>query len=179
MRKILCIFAHPNLQRSRANRRIIDSMQGIPGLTIRSLYDLFPDFYIEPRREQELVSAHDALVFQHPFFWYSMPPLMKLWIDTVLEYGWAYGPEGKALEGKDFLLSITAGGPLDSYRPEGYNSYPVESFFPPYQQTARLCGMRWQAPLVLHHSTRVGDAELLAHAEHVRDRVRLLATERA
>ena len=186
MRKVLFLFAHPNPGRSRANRRILESLRGLPGVTVRSLYDLFPEFYIDPRPEQELLAAHDALVLQHPFYWYSMPPLLKLWLDTVLEYGWAYGgagpggaPGGKgaqALKGKDFLLSITAGGPLDSYRAEGYNTFPIEAFFPPYEQTARLCGMRWHKPLVLHHSTRVPDSALLHHAELVRDHVRALAT---
>ena len=127
------------------------------------------------KKEQELLSAHGALVFQHPFYWYSMPPLLKLWMDTVLEYGWAYGPGGRALAGKDFQLSITAGGPFDSYRAEGYNTFPIEAFFPPYEQTARLCGMRWHAPLVLHHSTRAPEEFLHRHAEAVRDRLTELA----
>lgn len=180
MRKVLCLYAHPNPGRSRANRRILESLQGLPGVTVRPLYDLFPEFYIDPRPEQELLAAHDALVLQHPFYWYSMPPLLKLWLDTVLEYGWAYGSVGgestQALKGKDFLLSITAGGPLDSYRADGYNTFPIEAFFPPYEQTARLCGMRWHKPLVLHHSTRVPEATLLRHAENVRDHVSALAT---
>jgi glutathione-regulated potassium-efflux system ancillary protein KefG len=175
MKKVLCLFAHPNSTRSRANKRILQSVGGLPGLTIRSLYDLYPEFYIDVKAEQKLLAEHEVLYIQHPFYWYSMPPLLKLWFDTVLEYDWAYGPKGRALVGKDFFLSITAGGPLDSYRAEGYNSFPIEAFWPPYEQTARLCGMRWHSPEVLHHSTRVGEEALLRHAEKVRDRVSALA----
>ena len=28
------------------------------------------------------------------FWWYSSPPLLKLWFDEVLTFGWAYGPGG-------------------------------------------------------------------------------------
>ena len=42
-----------------------------------------------------------------------MPPLQKLWLDEVLRYGWAYGPEGTALRGKDVWLVASTGGPAD------------------------------------------------------------------
>jgi glutathione-regulated potassium-efflux system ancillary protein KefG len=174
VRKVLCLFAHPNTERSRANRRVIESLQGLPSVTIHAIYDLYPEFYIDVKKEQALLLAHDAIMFQHPFYWYSMPPLLKLWMDCVLEFGWAYGPGGNKLAGKDFLLSITAGGPLDSYGPEGYNKFPMEAFFPAFEQTARLCGMKWHKPSVLHHSSKAGEELLLRHAEAVRDRVSAL-----
>ncbi len=178
MKKILCLFAHPNTQRSRANRRVIESLRGLPHVTVHALYDHYPEFNIDVKREQELLLAHDALMLQHPFYWYSMPPLLKLWFDCVLEYGWAYGPGGEKLKGKDFFLSITAGGPLDSYHEKGYNTFPITAFFPAFEQTARLCGMKWHQPSVLHHSTKVSEETLLRHAEQVRDRVSALALRR-
>lgn len=42
--------------------------------------------------------------------WYSIPPLLKLWIDKVLSHGWAYGHGGKALHGKHLLWAVTTGG---------------------------------------------------------------------
>jgi putative NADPH-quinone reductase len=174
VKKVLCLFAHPNTQRSRANRRVIESLLALPNVTIHALYDHYPEFNIDVKREQALLLEHHALVLQHPFYWYSTPPLLKLWFDCVLEYGWAYGPGGDKLKGKDFLLSITAGGPLDSYGPEGYNNFPISAFFPPFEQTAGLCGMKWHRPSVLHHSTKVSEEQLLRHAEAVRDRVSAL-----
>ncbi len=176
MKKILCLYAHPNPQRSRANRKIVESLTPLANLSFRPLYELYPEFYIDVKREQQLLQEHDLIFFQHPFYWYSMPPLLKLWMDSVLEFDFAYGPKGRALVGKDFLLSITTGGPLDSYAPSGYNRFPLSAFFPPYEQTARLCGMQWHEPLVLHHSTRVSEDTLLQHAESVRQRLVQLST---
>ena len=83
-----------------------------------------------------------------------MPPLMKLWVDEVLAFGWAYGPGGRALRGKDLWLVATTGGPEESYRPDSYNRYFFDAFLPPYEQTAALCGMRFLPPLLLHGAHR-------------------------
>jgi hypothetical protein len=76
------------------------------------------------RREQELLLAHDLIVLQHPLYWYSTPPLVKQWIDLVLEYGWAYGEHGIALRGKRLLSVISAGGSESSYGRSGIASLP-------------------------------------------------------
>jgi putative NADPH-quinone reductase len=44
-------------------------------------------------------------------------------------FGFAFGPGGNALKGKDFLLSITTGGSSDSYSESRANHFPIESFF--------------------------------------------------
>ena len=81
----------------------------------------------------------------------------------MLGFGWAYGPGGTALKGKDLWLVASTGGPQDSYHPASYNRYFFDAFLPPYEQTAMLCGMRFVPPLVLHGAHRVSDAELEAH----------------
>lgn len=40
---------------------------------------------------------YDAVVFQHPMYWYSVPPLLKQWFDTTLAEGWAYGSGASAI----------------------------------------------------------------------------------
>ncbi len=59
-----------------------------------------PDFNIDINAEQRALERADLVVLQHPMQWYSFPPLLKLWIDKVLEHGWAYGHDGNALVGK-------------------------------------------------------------------------------
>jgi glutathione-regulated potassium-efflux system ancillary protein KefF len=111
-----------------------------------------------------LASAR-LLVWQQPIHWYSMPPLLKLWLDDVLAFGWAYGPGGTALRGKDLWLVASTGGAEDSYRPESYNRYFFDAFLPPYEQTAALCGMRFLPPLMLHGAHKASEAEIAAHAQ--------------
>ena len=68
------------------------------GVTFHDLYELYPDFDVQVEQEQELLISHDMIILQHPFYWYSCPPLLKQWIDLVLEHGWAYGKEGEFAE---------------------------------------------------------------------------------
>jgi len=123
------------------------------------------------KREQAMVEAAQLLVLLHPIQWYSMPALMKLWLDEVLRYGWAYGHDGTTLHGKDLWLVATTGGPEGSYHPQGYNRYFFDAFLPPYEQTATLCGMRFLPPLLLHGAHRAGQEEVQAHVQVFRQRL--------
>ena len=168
---VLVIVAHPELEQSRANRRLLNAARELhsksaPGrLAVRDLYALYPDYLIDIAAEQAALKAAKLVVWQQPIRWYSMPPLLKLWVDDVLTFGWAYGPDGDALRGKDLWLVASTGGPEDSYRPDSYNRYFFDAFLPPYEQTAALCGMRFLPPLVLHGAHKASEAELAAHAE--------------
>ena len=115
MRKVLILFAHPALEKSRVNQRLIEAVRDLPGVTFHDLYQLYPDLDIDVAREQELLVEHDVIVMQHPLFWYSTPAMLKEWQDLVLEHGWAYGHDGTALHGKILLTATTAGGSETAY----------------------------------------------------------------
>jgi glutathione-regulated potassium-efflux system ancillary protein KefF len=100
-----------------------------------------------------------------------MPALLKEWIDVVFESGWAYGNGATGLKGKGYLLAVTTGGAADAYRPGGAHGYDFADFLPPYRQTARLCGMQWQEPLVLHGAHHASDAEVAAHVRRFIERI--------
>ena len=169
--EILVIVAHPELEQSRANRGLLQAARALQGkvhagrLAVRDLYALYPDYLIDVGVEQAALAAARLVVWQQPIRWYGMPPLLKLWLDDVLAFGWAYGPDGNALRGKDLWLVASTGGPEDSYRPDSYNRYFFDAFLPPYEQTAALCGMRFLPPLVLHGAHQASEADLAAHAE--------------
>jgi glutathione-regulated potassium-efflux system ancillary protein KefF len=100
-----------------------------------------------------------------------MPPLMKLWLDEVFSFGWAYGPGGRALRGADLWLVTSTGGPETSYHPSGYNRHFFDAFLAPYDQTAALAGMRFLPPLVLHGAHRASRDVVAAHAALFADRL--------
>jgi putative NADPH-quinone reductase len=168
---ILILYAHPAAHLSRVNRQMVDVARGMPNVMVHDLYEAYPDFDIDVPREQALVSGADLVVFQHPVQWFGMPALMKEWVDVVLEHGWAFGHGGTALRGKDYLLAITSGGPQDAYRPDGPddpNGDSFSAFLPPFQQTAHLCGMNWNTPLIFHGARKAGPDAVGAHVEAYR-----------
>lgn len=164
MARVLILFAHPALERSRVQSRMVRHVEHLDGITFRDLYQLYPDFEINVRKEQQLLLEHDFIIWQHPFYWYSAPPLIKQWLDLVLEHNWAYGSRGNALAGKYVLNAISAGASHTVYTREGRNHFTVREFLTPFEQTARLCKMEYLPPFVVHGTHRIsnGDADLYA-----------------
>lgn len=169
---ILVLAAHPDVHQSRVNRRLMQAAEAAGAhVRVRDLYALYPDHAIDAGAEQALAAQADLIVWQHPIHWYSMPPLMKLWLDEVLAHGWAYGHGGDALRGKDLWLVASTGGPLGAYHPQGYNRHFFDAFLPPYEQTAALCGLRFLPPMVLHGAHTVSPPDLEAHAAMYQQRL--------
>lgn len=166
MARILVIAAHPQLEHSRATRSLMEAAARLDParVEVRDLYALYPDYFLDVATEQARLAQAQLLVWLQPVHWYSMPPLLKLWLDEVFAFGWAYGPGGRALVGKDLWLAASTGGPQEAYRPDGYNRYFFDAFLHPYEQTAALVGMRWLPPLVLHGAHRASEETLAAHA---------------
>ncbi len=165
MSEILVIAAHPQIEHSRATRALLRALERErPEVGVHELYARYPDYFIDVAAEQQALAAARLVVWLHPTYWYSMPPLMKLWIDEVLAFGWAYGPGGVALRGKGLWLVTSTGAALDAYSAEGRHGHPFEHFLLPWRQTAMLTGMQALEPLVMYGAHRSDEAVLAAHA---------------
>jgi glutathione-regulated potassium-efflux system ancillary protein KefG len=153
--KILILFAHPRYEMSKVHRELLKEADKLPFVTVHDLYQDYHDFYIDIAREQALLREHEMVIWQHPFYWYSAPPLLKQWIDMVLEFGWAYGPGGTHLSGKKIMSVISTGGNEEAYTPAGHHGHSIDDFLLPFHHTARLCQMNWLPPFVVHGSYRI------------------------
>jgi glutathione-regulated potassium-efflux system ancillary protein KefG len=168
-RRLLILFAHPAVHKSHVNHLLLSYVQSLPGITVNDLYESYPTFHVNVAREQALLLEHDVIIFQHPFYWYSSPAIMKQWEDLVLEYGFAYGKSGTRLHGKLFLTAISTGGPISAYQRSGYNHFTVRELLAPFEQTARLCGMTYLPPFVVPGVLWMEDeAELAAYGSSYR-----------
>ena len=166
MNRVLINFAHPARRRSKMNAALRAAVESLDGVTLNDLYAQYPDFLIDVRREQELCETHEVIIFQHPFYWYSTPSIVKEWMDLVLRHGWAYGSSATALRGKTFLQAITAGGDDETYREGGYNRFTIAQLTSPFQATANLCGMDWLPPFaVLGIHRGLSPEAMRGHAE--------------
>lgn len=173
--RLLVLFAHPALHKSRVQRVLAGAARGMEGVTFHDLYEAYPTGFVDVAHEQTLLRAHDVVVFQHPFYWYSSPAILKEWQDLVLEPGFAYGEGGTALRGKTMLNALSAGGPETAYGRDGYNHFTIRELLAPFEQTARLCGMDYLPPFVVHGARALAAADLQAAAA---DYARLLAALR-
>lgn len=99
---------------------------------------------LDIEQEQKKLLWADAVILQFPLWWYSMPAILKGWVDRVYAYGFAYGVgehsethwgdrfgEGM-LAGKRAMLVVSAGGWSSHYAPRGING-PIDDLLFPIQ----------------------------------------------
>lgn len=166
--RVLVLFSHPSYSDSVVNRRLIEVAESVEGVSCRHLEALYPNFDIDVEAEQKIVREHDALIFQHPLYWYSSPPHLKLWIDRVLLRDFAFGRKDPETKGKSLRSVVSAGGPESAYGADGFNGYPITDFLRAFERTAIFCRMTWQPPLILHNTYGADEAAVDAHVEAYR-----------
>ncbi|CZF84569.1 MULTISPECIES: NAD(P)H-dependent oxidoreductase [Grimontia] len=163
-KRVLVLFAHPSQRRSEVNSPLFKVAQSVEGVTTVDLYGEYPDYHINIDLEQKRLLEHDVVIFQFPLYWYSTPSILKEWQDLVLEYGFAYGSDGIALCGKQFLCAITAGGMEGAYKADGFNQFKIRDLLSPLEQMANLTGMKYLAPFALFGSrTAIEDNKVDRH----------------
>jgi glutathione-regulated potassium-efflux system ancillary protein KefF len=167
---IALIHAHPHPDRSIGGRALLAAVGNLPDLEVRSLYDLYPDFSIDVAAERAALVRARLVIWQHPLYWYGVPALLKLWFETVLTEGWAFGSQ-RALAGKDCLWVTTTGGGNEAFSATGRHGFPFEAFVAPIAQTARFCGMNFLPPVVVYAARHLGDRALEVHASAYRTRL--------
>lgn len=144
--RTLVIVAHPDLSKSRANAAWLAQIAGLNNVTINDLYKTYPDLIIDAKREQQLLREHDTVILQFPLHWYSVPPLLKAWFDTVLTYGFAFAFDGtpSALKGKKAWLAVTAGSGVSDYTAEGPARRLLDEYLFPVSQSLEFCSLDYQ-----------------------------------
>ena len=142
-------------------------------VVVRSLYELYPDFDIDVDAEQQALLEADLIIWLTPVYWYSVPSLMKHWIDQVLLHGWAYGQGAAALRGKTCWWINSVGAPAVDYAPNAMHSRPFADYVAPLEQTARFCSMDWLAPFVVHAGHSAPEAERQARCVDLLAQLRL------
>lgn len=158
--KILILFAHPLLEKSRIHKALIRRARNVMGVHVHDLYEHYPIFNIDIHFEQKQLLKYDLIIWQHPVYWYSIPPLLKQWIDMVLEFGWAYGKDGNKLQDKYLMQVFSSGGPMHVYTETGRNKRPLREYMYCHEQTASLCKMVYLPPFVIHGTHLLRDEQI-------------------
>ena len=149
---ILVIHAHPYPRTSRATAALLEEIRDLPGVEVRSIYELYPDFDIDVAAEQAALERADMVALMHPLYWYAVPAMLKHWIDTVLVEDWAHVERDSAkLKGKECLWIVTTGDE-ESYGPGAPS--------PVLEQIARACGMKWLEPFIVGGADQLSTEDL-------------------
>lgn len=102
--------------------------------------------------EQKKVQEADLVIFQFPLYWFSVPAILKGWMDRVLCQGFAFDLPGfydsGFLKGKLALLSITTGGTAEMYTRTGVSGDFRYFLWPLQHGTLHFCGFKVLAPQI-------------------------------
>ncbi len=134
-------------------------------------------------QEQEKLRWADAVIFQFPLWWFSMPAIMKGWFDRVYAYGFAYGVgehsethwgdrygEG-TLAGKRAMLLVTTGGWASHYSPRGINGPIDDILFPIQHGMLFYPGFTVLPPMVIYHTSKMNEQKFAAYCEELAGRL--------
>lgn len=164
--EILVIATHPNVKESRVNKVWIETLKKENNITVRFLDEIYKeDKKINLDEEKKFLEKAERVVFQFPFYWYSMPALMREYFDEVLQFGWAYGPSGDALKGKEFLVALSVGAPEYSYMGGSYNNFTITELLRPLEATANAVQMIYLPYFAIFDIPRLSDEEIKESAK--------------
>jgi NAD(P)H dehydrogenase (quinone) len=126
-------------------------------------------FSADVKREMERLFWCDALILQFPLWWFSVPAILKGWIDRVFALGSVYGGgrwyDRGVFKGKRAMLSLTTGGPPTMYSPDGLNGDIDMLLYPVNHGVLRFTGFDVLPPFVAWGPARAGDE---GRAEYLR-----------
>jgi NAD(P)H dehydrogenase (quinone) len=122
----------------------------------------------------------DALIMQFPLWWFSIPAILKGWVDRVFVMGRVYGGgrwyDNGTMRGKRAMLSLTTGGPPTMYSETGLNGDIDMILFPVNHGILRFTGFDVVPPFVAWGPARASDEQRRAYLEQYRQRVLSLWT---
>jgi NAD(P)H dehydrogenase (quinone) len=124
--------------------------------------------------EQDKLRRADALILQFPMWWFSMPAIMKGWVERVFAYGFGYGVgehsdarwgdrygEG-TMSGKRAMVVVTTGGWESHFGPRGINGPIDDILFPIQHGVLFYPGFDVLPPYVVYQTNKMDDARLNA-----------------
>jgi NAD(P)H dehydrogenase (quinone) len=118
------------------------------------------------RREVEAVKRADLLVLSFPIFWFSVPAILKGWIDRVFLSGLFYG--GKriyakgGMAGKQALVVAALGGREHMFGPGALHGELETMLRPLLQGTLGYAGFTVLQPFFAHHVPYLPEEERIA-----------------
>ncbi|MEI7059010.1 NAD(P)H-dependent oxidoreductase [Nocardioides sp. CCNWLW239] len=180
----LWVWAHPNASSLNGRLQEIGRNALVAGGWTVDEIDLYREGFnpllvergeADVRHHQDRLREADLLVVQFPLWWYSVPAILKGWIDRVFESGFAFDvpdPEtGKPLKygkgglvGKRALTVVTAGDRAATLGPRGISGHIEDVLWPLLHGTFWYTGMDALRPHLITDADTV-DPEAMARIE--------------
>ncbi len=136
-----------------------------------------------PEVEQEIQKVEwcDVMIWQFPLWWFGLPGVLQGWVDRVFAMGRTYGGgriyENGFFKGKRAMLSLTTGGPKESYIKGGYNGDIYGVLRPIHRGMLKFVCFDVLEPNIVYGPVRMQNDERLKFLETYAQRLRQIHTE--
>jgi glutathione-regulated potassium-efflux system ancillary protein KefF len=171
--KTLVIVSHPYPEQSHVVKALQQTVEQLPGFTVRNLESLYGN---DPKAfdvvaEQAASDAADRIVFLFPIHWFNLTPMLKAYLNEVWTYGWAFGPEGTALKGKELVVVATAGATESTYSLSGLIRSTMDEVLTPLKASALYVGMEYSRPLAFFSAMHASEQVVAGFQRDFADRL--------
>jgi NAD(P)H dehydrogenase (quinone) len=128
------------------------------------------------------LEAADLMIWQFPLWWFSVPGILKGWVDKVFVFNRIYGRgrfyDKGLFRGKRALLSLTTGGSGEAaYQPGGFNG-DINGVLRPIQRgMLQFLGFDVLKPQIVHGPAQATEEDRKAHLAAWRGRLKQIAQE--
>lgn len=143
--KITIVLAHPDINDSRANKELINTVKELNNVAVYNIYEDFPALF-DVETWTQIMLESSALIYQFPLHWMSAPYMLKKWQEEIF----THLSRTPMIVGKPMLVAVTVGGNENTYRSGGKNHYTIDEILRPYEACAIAAGMKWQSPIVIY-----------------------------
>ncbi|GME75653.1 unnamed protein product [Ambrosiozyma monospora] len=140
--------------------------------------------------EQAKLEWADMLILQFPLWWFTMPAILKGWVDRVFSFGLGYGvgysaekPHGTrygegSFKGKRAMLSVTIGGPASNYKEMGVNGDIFHILWPINHGVLFYPGFDVLEPFTVYRTNKFTEEDFEKASKELRERLKHLETEK-
>lgn len=162
--KTLVIVSHPYPEHSNVIKSLEKAVSGLPNVAVRNLESLYGNDVtkFDVTAEQQAYEGVDRVVLLFPVHWFNVTPMLKAYLNEVWTYGWAFGPEGTALNGKAMQVVTTAGATAHTYSKEGLINSSMEEVLTPMKASALYVGMTYIEPLAMYEAMGISAEKMSA-----------------
>jgi len=138
-------------------------------------------FSSELEAEMRKVEWCDLMIWQFPLWWFTVPAVLKGWMDRVFAMGRFYGNgrmyDSGVCKGKRAMLSLTTGGGEEHYRPGGFNGDMLGILRPIHRGMLQFVGFDVLTPQIVYGPAHMDDRQRAAELERYRLRLMHIAEE--
>ena len=152
--KTLLIVSHPYPEQSKVIKALQHTAEALSHVTVRNLESLYghDTTAFDVAAEQRAHEGVGRVVYLFPMHWFNVTPMLKAYLNQVWSYGWAFGPDGTALQGKQMQVVVSAGATAHTYSAAGLIQSSLQEVLTPMKASALYVGMSYAEPLAFYEA---------------------------